>query len=320
MKYLGHFRWLWDLFGFCGIVFFTILFLFSGCAKQSSETSVTTSVSAGYVPGQTNVLVPKTGQDAAVSQGPLLLDFSYSEQGYFTGTLSESGSKINIQVTGPDEVIYKYFIETPGETAVFPFTAGSGNYLILAFEHIGDEQYAALLTYSLEVTLENEFLPFLYPNQYVDFTADSKAVVLARELSTDAGTDLDALSAVYRYVTGSIVYDNEKAATVETGYLPDIDETLRTGTGICFDYAALTASMLRALSIPTRLEIGYSGDIRHAWIDVYIESMGWVENAIEFNGDEWNLMDPTFAAAAQDDELVREYVGDGSNYTLLYVR
>ena len=73
---------------------------------------------------------------------------------------------------------------------------------------------------SLTVELENEFLPFLYPNQYIDFTEDSRAIALAAELSADCETDLTALEAIYNYVTEHITYDDEKAATVETGYLP----------------------------------------------------------------------------------------------------
>ena len=68
----------------------------------------------------------------------------------------------------------------------------------------------------------------------------------------------------------NLTYDYEKADTVTTGYLPDVDETLKTGTGICFDYAALTTAMLRSCDIPCKLQIGYAGDIKHAWIDVWI--------------------------------------------------
>lgn len=292
------------------------------CGSRTSENAAgqTSTGKIHYKPGQTEVLVPQAGQTVTTGSDPLLLDFSFADQGYFIGTLTQDGKKVNIQVTGPDEIIYKYFLESPDSTAVFPFTAGSGPYLILAFEDIGNGQYASLFSYSLDVALENEFLPFLYPNQYVDFTEDDEAVKLAAALSTDAETDLDALTVIYEYVTTHITYDDEKAATVQSGYLPDIDDTLRTGTGICFDYAALTAAMLRSLSIPARLDIGYSGNIRHAWISVYIESIGWVEKAVEFNGDEWKLMDPTFASAADGSQEINDYIGDGSNYTLQYVR
>ena len=40
---------------------------------------------------------------------------------------------------------------------------------------------------------------------------------------------------VYDYVVSSIAYDYEKAESVTSGYLPDVDETLATGKGICFE-------------------------------------------------------------------------------------
>lgn len=301
---------------FCFSVLLTVL---SGCQKQTSPESVFSDLST-YVSGQTHVLTAESPGTITAQSDSLLLDFSNADQGYFTGLLQTADTKISIQVIGPDEITYKYFLDIPHLQTTFPLTAGDGEYIILAFEQVSEDQYSTLLSYTLDVSLTNEFLPFLYPNQYVDFSADSKAVSLAQSLSENAETDLDALNQIYSYVTETISYDNEKAASVQLGYLPDIDDTLATGTGICFDYASLTAAMLRCLSIPARLEIGYSSEVRHAWIDVYIQSMGWVEHAVEFNGSEWKLMDPTFASAVNDSDLIQDYVGNGENYTLQYVR
>lgn len=102
--------------------------------------------------------------------------------------------------------------------------------------------------------------------------------------------------------------------------LPDVDDTLSTGTGICFDYAALTTAMLRSQDIPCKLQIGYSGDVKHAWIDVYIRGRGWVTKAVSFDGDTWKLMDPTFDANSDGDEAIQEYIGDESNYTVQFTR
>ena len=299
------------------LLYFFVICICCSCGKKDSGSSQKITK---YQPGVTHVLVPECGNKETVNAGPLTLDFSNASKGYFMGSLEIPDTTVNIQVTGPDKVIYKYFLNIENDNTALPFTAGDGTYLILAFENIGDDRYTPLLSYSLDVTLENEFLPFLYPNQYVNFTKDSDAVGLAEELSADMETDLDALTAIYQYVTENIRYDDEKAASVETGYLPDVDETLQSKRGICFDYAALSVCMLRSLSIPAQLNIGYSGDIRHAWIDVYIESVGWVENAIEFNGNEWKMMDPTFASALGSEKNAREYIGDGSSYTLQYVR
>lgn len=90
---------------------------------------------------------------------------------------------------------------------------------------------------------------------------------------------------------GNIQYDFDKAASVQSGYLPDIDETLNTKKGICFDYAALMTAMLRVQRIPTKLVVGYAGELYHAWISVYLDGVGWIDNIIYFDGKDWVRMD-----------------------------
>lgn len=295
-----------------------VLFFFcTGCSGKDSSSGADSP--RRYEPGQTNVLVPSASGDITIGGDPLLLDFSNADQGYFMGML-KADKKVNIQVIGPDNITYKYFLETPDVYTAFPFTAGNGTYIILAFENISGNKYVSLFSHTLYVELKNEFTPFLYPNQYVNFNAENEAVKLAAELSADADTDLDALAAIFQYVTGNISYDSEKLSVVDSNYLPDIDDTLRTKTGICFDYAVLTAAMLRSLSIPARLDIGYSGSVYHAWVTVYIETIGWIEHAIEFNGDEWKLIDPTFVSSSDDLDAIMDYIGDGENYSLMFVR
>lgn len=220
--------------------------------KGSSEAS------SSFTPGETHVLVPQADGSNTIGGDPLLLDLSHTDQGYFIGTMSGDGGKINIQLIGPDNVTYKYFIEEADSPTVFPFTAGSGSYTLMAFQNISEDQYASLFSQVIDVELTNDFLPFLYPNQYVNFSQDSKAVSLAAQLTSGLTSDVEALTAIYEYVTANITYDNEKAATVSGNYLPDIDETLSTKKGICFDYASLTAAMLRSIGIPAKLAIGYS--------------------------------------------------------------
>lgn len=130
-------------------------------------------------------------------------------------------------------------------------------------------------------------------------------------------TDLDYVQQVYHYVIENITYDKQKAETVASGYIPDPDATMESGTGICFDYASLMTALLRSQHIPTKLEVGYSGEAYHAWISVYLHEVGWVDNIIEFDGKDWSLMDPTLAAS-NSASSVKKYIGDGSNYTVKY--
>jgi transglutaminase-like putative cysteine protease len=225
-----------------------------------------------------------------------------------------SNSKVKLQITGPDQITYTYDLH--GDYEVFPLTAGNGSYAVTVFENISDNQYATALSENISITLSNEFGPYLYPNQYVNFTADSLPVAKAEELASSADTDLDVVSAVYNYIIETITYDYDKAATVQSGYLPDVDEIFTTKTGICFDYAAVMATMLRTQGIPTRLEVGYMGEQYHAWISIYTDETGWINGIIEFDGSQWKMLDPTFASTSGSPE---SFTTENSKYTTKYV-
>lgn len=287
--------------------------LFTGCGSSGSDPDEPPV----YSPLQ--VLVPEAPGKKTLGTSPLVLDISDTDQGYLTAVSDSTDQMMNVQLTAEDGVVYSYFI-SPGESAVIPFSSGSSTYQVSCYQQISDSQYAALYADTLEIKLANEFLPFLYPNQYVNFTPDSEASKLALSMVSEDTSDIDALQTIYNYVVSHVTYDYDLADTVASGYLPNIDETLQTGKGICFDYAALTTAMLRSCDIPCKLQIGYAGDIKHAWINVYIRSRGWVDKAVEFSGDSWSRMDPTFDSNSEDKDTIQEYIGDNNNYTVQFTR
>lgn len=83
----------------------------------------------------------------------------------------------------------------------------------------------------MAATIENEFGPYLYPNQYINFTAKSAVVSKAASLAASADTDLDVVTNVYNYIIDNITYDYDKAKNVASGYLPDVDAILSSGSG-----------------------------------------------------------------------------------------
>ena len=291
------------------IAFILILFLLTGCGTSSGQKEEPPVYS----------LVPEAPGKKTLGASPLTLDISNADQGYLTAISDSDSQKMNVQLTSENEAVYSYFV-SPGKSAVIPFSSGSGTYQICCYQQIDGSRYAALFTDTLEVSLENEFLPFLYPNQYVNFTPDSASSKLALSIISEDASDVDALQAVYNYVVQNLTYDYDLADTVDSGYIPDVDSTLKSGKGICFDYAALTTAMLRARDIPCKLQIGYAGDIKHAWIDVYIRGKGWVDHAITYDGEQWNRMDPTFTANSDNREIINSYIGDSDNYTLQFTR
>ena len=292
----------------CSFIILIFVFLLSASGCSSSGTK--SEEPPVYSPLQ--VLVPEAPGKEILGSSPLTLDISNITQGYLTAVSDSQDQKMNVQLTDENGTVYSYFI-SPGESAVIPFSSGSGNYQICCYQQIDGTQYAALFANTLEVSLENEFLPFLYPNQYVNFSPESEASKLALSMVSEDTSDVDALQAIYDYVTENLTYDYDLADTVESGYLPDVDATLESKKGICFDYAALTAAMLRSRDIPCKLQIGYSGTVKHAWVSVYIRSKGWVDKAVEFSGDSWSRMDPTFDSNSDDEETIQQYIRNDDN-------
>ena len=267
------------------------------------------------------VLKPVAEGTEVIEEEAFKLDISDRDKGYTVASYDGNSEKVNIQLTGPDGIVYKYFVTGEDGETVLPLTGGDGTYALEVYENIADDQYSALLNDTFDVSLESDFLPFLYPNQYVNFTEDSKAVKLAETLAEKATDDLEVLQNIFQYVTENITYDYAKAENVAYGYLPDIDETLESKTGICFDYAALMCAMLRCRGIPAKLDIGYTNNgIYHAWISTYLKDKGWVDNVVEFDGDSWQLMDPTMISEAKTQAEKKQVMKDSRDYMVQYVR
>lgn len=247
-----------------------------------------------------------------------VIDYSNARDGYVMAQYTaETASRLKAQVKGPKST-YTYNI-TAGEWSVFPLSEGSGKYTVTLYRNVSGSKYAAVQSVSFEVKLSDEFGPFLYPNQYVDYSVAKNTVAKAAEITKDTAAALDKVAAVYDFVVSTVSYDKAKAASVKSGYLPVLDDVLETKKGICFDYAALMAGMLRSVGVPCKLVVGYAGSAYHAWISVWTEDSGWIDGAIYFDGKVWQRMDPTFASSADRSESIMKYIGDGKNYTEKYL-
>lgn len=261
------------------------------------------------------VLVPECPGTSVIGNELVSIDITNASEGYIGVHYKGSNVKVKFQIKGPDGVTYTYDLD--GGVDIIPLTAGNGGYNLGCYENISGTEYAIAYTGDMSATVNNEFGPYLYPNMYVNFNAASKTVAKGSELATKCTCDLEVVNAVYQYITDNITYDHNLAETVASGYIPSVDSVLASGKGICFDYAAVMATMLRSQGIPTRLEVGYAGQAYHAWISTYVSDVGWIDGIIQFNGSSWTLMDPTFAANS-DKDAFEQFIGDGNNYVTLY--
>lgn len=264
------------------------------------------------------LLTPQAPGTTVFDAGGVLLDASNSSQGYIMLKYDGSNSKIKVQIMKTGGATYTYNLNARKAYEVFPLSDGDGAYSIKVFENLAGSKYSQAFSQAINVKLQNQNLPFLYPNQYVNFNANSNTVKVGNTITQGAADDIKKVEAIYNYTVNNLTYDVAKANSVQSGYLPNVDNILVAKKGICFDYAAVMTTMLRSQGIPCKLIVGYTGDVYHAWINVYTPKTGWVDGMIFFDGKKWQLMDPTFASSSKKSKEIMKYIGNASNYQAKY--
>ncbi len=224
--------------------------------------------------------------------------------------------RIKVQLLKEDGTPYNYDLNNAGEPETFALTEGNGTYTLSVLENIEGARYQPVYSEELTLDLTDDTAPFRVSNQFVSYTADSEAAQTAARLAEETESPAELVWAVLDYVADHLSYDQVKAETVESGYLPDVDRVLAEGKGICFDYAALMAAMLRSQDLPCRLVVGYAGTVYHAWVEVYSETPAQMEELTLREG--WTRLDPTFVSTSGRSPEVWRTMADDSRYQKVY--
>ena len=116
---------------------------------------------------------------------------------------------------------------------------------------------------------------------------------LALQITAEASSDYEKLTAIYDWVTANIAYDVEKANNMED-YGSGAEYLLEKRKGVCHDYADLTRALLKAVGIKVTYEKGEVHPApgrteRHAWNHARI-------------GETWYGLDTTWGAGFVDEE------------------
>ena len=295
-----------------------------GCSDGSSGTpGENGSGAGGFDQGSTSgpewtmpasPLASPASADATTQGGPVI-DTSHLSEGYVAAS-AVSDARLKLQVACGD-MSYNYDLPSDGTPIVAPLNMGSGSYRLRIMQNTSGNNYVELYGTTVDVVLASEFDPYLRPSLFCDYSDASACVSKARELAEGAANEGDVMRAICLWVASNVSYDYDKARELSgtSGYVPSPDETLSSLTGICFDYASLSAAMLRSLGIPCQIVTGYvsPNGVYHAWNMVYIDG-SWTSVEFSVSPNEWSRVDLTFAAAGAGDT-----VGDGSSYTDRYV-
>jgi transglutaminase-like putative cysteine protease len=204
------------------------------------------------------------------------INSSNLDKGYIEITYKADSKKaIKVQIS-KDNVKYNYDL---GENNRFPLQSGNGKYTISILEHISGTSYKVIEQDTVLLSLSDDNYVYMNSIQLIHWNDDMKVIKLAKKITKDSKTDMDKLKAIYKYVVTSIDYDRKKADNVKSGYIPNIELINKNEKGICYDYSAMLAAMLRSVSVPTKLHMGYitTSSAYHAWNEVYLaDENKWV--------------------------------------------
>ena len=169
-------------------------------------------------PSQTEeqVLWPKQEQSDVLSDGSLaLVDLSQKNDGYLCARLLQETEGIKIQIAKNDKK-YNYDLKTT-DFKTFPINMGNGSYTIKILQQIEGTRYAICASCTVDVQLTNDLAPYLYPNQIVDYTADSYVYKKSFALVKEDKDDLTRIAHLFKYVVDTLNYDDQKAKDVNPG-------------------------------------------------------------------------------------------------------
>lgn len=253
-------------------------------AEPEEEPSAQSAVLLLDTPGVRESVASGT---LAHSENGVSIDGSNASLGYVMIKSEDRAQRLKARI-GINDALYNYDLASDGAYHTFPLSQGDGTYAVRVLEQVTGDRFSPICQTTIPVALAADYAPFLFPNEYVRFDASSKAVAKAAELTANLDGVKEKADKLYAFVVSAVSYDYDKARSVQTGYLPDADETLKSGMGICFDYAALLGAMLRAQGIPAKLVIGsiQPENYLHAWNRVWIDG-------------QWTLYDATLAGEAR---------------------
>ena len=272
-----------------GVGAFVVLQFYNPFRQYPSESTESKSYTID------EILMPSCPQTDTVTKNGYVIDTTNKADGYVCVKGPSDGIIKKVQVIQSDST-YTYSV-FDGKFTVLPLMKGSGTYTIRTLKQKSGDSYSVTASVEITAALTNELSIYLYPNQIVDYDKETLAVLKSFELTQDDKSELERVHSIYKWIVTNIDYDYDKVdEALKTFMIPDLDDAFTKKKGICFDYAALMTSMLRVQHIPTRVVTGYTDPGYHAWIETYIDGVGWINPSIYFEKETWKRIDPTFDA------------------------
>lgn len=179
----------------------------------------------------------------------------------------------------------------PGEKQVF--TVRNDYRISLADYKIEPEKVASYEQFQAET-----LLPYLTPSQGIEST-DPLIRAKAEELVGGETNPYEKAKKIFAFVNEYMTYTPPVGDNTESEANKGALSALKTGKGVCEDYADLMVALLRASGVPARTVSGWAGEVEeegtrvvdangeslpgHMWLEYYLPGYGWIPADPTFN-------------------------------------
>ncbi|HHY81745.1 MAG TPA: hypothetical protein GX505_03575 [Clostridiales bacterium] len=216
--------------------------------------------------------------------------------------LNTSGKRVKLMIE-KGETRYTYNLAGDGSLETFPLQSGDGEYTVSIMQNTEGNKYVYVLTKKINVKIGNSNSTYLGSIQMINWNKNMAAIKKAAELTSGVSGDEEKVKKIYNYVVKNIRYDYDKLNNLPSTYIPVIDNTYNSKSGICYDFASLFAAMLRSVGIPAKLVMGYADGVNgyHAWNEVYYDG-------------KWRVIDTSYDSQMRENGFSYSMVKSKSKY------
>ena len=135
---------------------------------------------ADVMTGVSTSCFPETGKPE--TYGSLTIDHSHASDGFIIVKSSKSSQNLKIAISFDGTAKIHYNLNTDGNEEIIPLQYGSGRYTASLYRQISGPKYQKDGEISFTVKMKDKLGYTLYPNQWVNYTAETAAVQYADEL------------------------------------------------------------------------------------------------------------------------------------------
>jgi hypothetical protein len=220
----------------------------------------------------------------------VFIDTSSASEGFVgVSVFSDRRVKVKVGYGAAPRQYDIYDVKNDGSVNFFPVTkAGSDQVTIEVMRKVSDDPedlyYIQIGRAAQSYELSDSRVPYLEANVYVPYDSNSECVQIASKIAAECNTEAEFIDKTSRFIMDALEYSENSSLAVKNGHIINPDEILHTGKAVCYEYAVLTAAMMRSQGIPTKVCVGKvdNSATSHAWNEVYVEGTGWMNLDLTF--------------------------------------